>query len=179
MQTKAPLDHETKDTYTVTVTATDPSGESDTISVTTILKIGGSGGLEGDLVAQTFQAAHRPASESCPVPLRKVVVPQVHEMLPVLDHAVDDYGDAVGHGHRRPLGPDAPGQPPVLGPQVGLGPSTGPPPPRPVSANGCLCGWEPVGAGPRSVCSPDIPQPTTPDGREWEPASCPCPLPPR
>jgi hypothetical protein len=24
-------------------------------------------------------------------------------MLPVLDHAVDDYGDAVGHGHRRPL----------------------------------------------------------------------------
>ena len=125
LQTKAPLGYETKGICTVTVTATDPSGESDTIPVTTILKIRGSGGLEGDLVAQTFQAAHRPASESCPVPLHKVVVPQVHEMLPVLDHAVDDFGDAVGHGHRRPLGPGAPGQPPVLAPQVGLGPSGG------------------------------------------------------
>ena len=34
MQTKAALDHETKQTYTVTVTAADPSGESDTITVT-------------------------------------------------------------------------------------------------------------------------------------------------
>ena len=34
LQTKAALDHETKQTYTVTVTAADPSGESDTITVT-------------------------------------------------------------------------------------------------------------------------------------------------
>ena len=34
LQTKAPLDHETKHTYTVTVTATDPSSESDEITVT-------------------------------------------------------------------------------------------------------------------------------------------------
>ena len=34
IQTKAPLDHESKDTYTVTVTATDPSDESDFVTVT-------------------------------------------------------------------------------------------------------------------------------------------------
>ena len=34
LQTKAPLDHETKDSYTVTVTATDPGNASDTIDVT-------------------------------------------------------------------------------------------------------------------------------------------------
>ena len=34
LQTKAPLDHETKDSYTVTVTATDPSNASETITVT-------------------------------------------------------------------------------------------------------------------------------------------------
>ena len=34
LQTKAPLDHETKSSYTVTVIATDPSSGSDTISVT-------------------------------------------------------------------------------------------------------------------------------------------------
>ena len=34
LKTKAALDHETKDSYTVTVTATDPSGESDEITVT-------------------------------------------------------------------------------------------------------------------------------------------------
>ena len=34
LQTKAPLDHETKDSYTVTVTATDPSNASGTITVT-------------------------------------------------------------------------------------------------------------------------------------------------
>ena len=34
LQTKAPLDHETKDSYTVTVTATDPSDYSDDITVT-------------------------------------------------------------------------------------------------------------------------------------------------
>ena len=34
IQTKGSLDHETKATYTVTVTATDPSNESDTIAVT-------------------------------------------------------------------------------------------------------------------------------------------------
>ena len=34
LQTKAPLDHETKDSYTVTVTATDPENAFDTIDVT-------------------------------------------------------------------------------------------------------------------------------------------------
>ena len=34
LRTKAPLDHETKDSYTVTVTATDPENASDTIDVT-------------------------------------------------------------------------------------------------------------------------------------------------
>ena len=34
MQTKAALDYETKSSYSVTVTATDPSGASDTITVT-------------------------------------------------------------------------------------------------------------------------------------------------
>ena len=34
LRTKAPLDHETKDSYTVTVTATDPGNASDTIDVT-------------------------------------------------------------------------------------------------------------------------------------------------
>ena len=68
-------------------------------------------------MTQTFQAAHCPASESCPVPLHKVVVPQVHEMLPVLDHVVENYGDAMGHGHGRPLGPNAPGEAPILGPR--------------------------------------------------------------
>ena len=34
MQTKADLDYETKQTYTVTVTATDPSDYSDDITVT-------------------------------------------------------------------------------------------------------------------------------------------------
>ena len=67
-------------------------------------------------MTQTFQAAHGPASESFLVSLHKVIVPQVHEMLPVLDHVVENYGDTVGHRYRRPLGPDAPGQPPVLGP---------------------------------------------------------------
>ena len=33
LQTKAPLDHETKSSYTVTVTATDPSSASDTVAV--------------------------------------------------------------------------------------------------------------------------------------------------
>ena len=37
LQTKAPLDHETKDSYTVTVTATDPGNASDTIDVTITL----------------------------------------------------------------------------------------------------------------------------------------------
>ena len=34
LSTKAELDKETKDTYVVTVTATDPSGETDTVTVT-------------------------------------------------------------------------------------------------------------------------------------------------
>ena len=37
LQTKAPLDYETKDSYTVTVTATDPGNASDTIDVTITL----------------------------------------------------------------------------------------------------------------------------------------------
>ena len=37
LQTKAPLDYETKDSYTVTVTATDPENASDTIDVTITL----------------------------------------------------------------------------------------------------------------------------------------------
>ena len=37
LQTKAPLDYETKDSYTVTVIATDPENASDTIDVTITL----------------------------------------------------------------------------------------------------------------------------------------------
>ena len=41
LQTKAALDYETKSSYSVTVTATDPSGASDTITVTiTVTNVG-------------------------------------------------------------------------------------------------------------------------------------------
>ena len=55
LQTKAPLDHETKDTHTVTVTATDPSGESDTISVTiTVTDINDAPAFAADTAIRTI-----------------------------------------------------------------------------------------------------------------------------
>ena len=90
-----------------------------------LMKIKGLGLLECDFVAQAFQLAHRSAGDGCFVPLLKILASQVHKGPPGLDDVMENYGDAVGHRHRRPLGPNAPGEAPVLGSQVGLGPSGG------------------------------------------------------
>ena len=96
-----------------------------------ILKINGLRRLECDFVAQAFQLAHRPAGDGCLVPLLKILVPQVHKGPPGLDNVMENYGDSVGHG--RPLGSDAPGEAPILGPpdRSWSARRPGPPPPRP------------------------------------------------
>ena len=84
-----------------------------------------SGRLEGYVVPQAFQLAHRAAGNGVAIPLFEVMIAQVHIVLAPVSNAVADDGDAVGHRQGSPIGPDAAGQASVLGAQIGLGASGG------------------------------------------------------
>ena len=84
-----------------------------------------SGRLEGYVVPQAFQLAHRAAGNGVAIPLFEVMIAQVHIVLDPVNNAVADDGDAVGHRQGSPIGPDAAGQASVLGAQIGLGASGG------------------------------------------------------
>ena len=55
LKTKVALDHETKDEYTVTVTATDPSGATDRITVTIMVTDVDEGPAISEAKVENFQ----------------------------------------------------------------------------------------------------------------------------
>src|SRR3954447_4554773 len=81
--------------------------------------------LQGDLVAEGFEAADEPALESILVAAIEVVAAEIVEVGALLEEVVADDEDRVGDGDGRLLLAPAGSQPVVLSAEIGVARTTG------------------------------------------------------